>query len=61
MPVVRDGERYYTSTSGEQFVMSLTSTCLVCHADRDAFCTTCHDYANVKPTCWDCHVDPEGS
>jgi len=58
--VVRDGERDYTASSGEVFNMSLTETCLGCHENRDAFCTRCHDYANVAPKCWDCHVEPAG-
>jgi hypothetical protein len=58
--VVREGETEYTSSSGERFVMSLTGTCLDCHTDRDVFCNRCHDYANVAPKCWDCHVEPEG-
>ena len=56
--VVRDGEREYTSTTGEVHVMSLTGSCMNCHDDREAFCTRCHDYANVEPACWDCHVEP---
>ena len=62
--VVRDGEWTYTSTSGahegEHFEMSLTGTCLDCHASQDAFCGRCHEYADVEPTCWGCHVVPEG-
>jgi hypothetical protein len=59
--VVRDGERYYTSSSGERFEMSLTGTCMRCHVNSDAFCERCHGYANVSLTCWRCHVAPEGS
>lgn len=59
--VVRDGEREYTSTSGETYLMSLTGTCLDCHGSSDDFCTRCHDYSNVEPACWDCHVEPGGS
>ncbi|NIM52680.1 MAG: hypothetical protein GTO22_26115 [Gemmatimonadales bacterium] len=59
--VVRDGERDYTSSSGETYVMSLTGTCMDCHSNRDAFCTRCHNYANVEPRCWNCHVEPEGN
>ncbi|MFH1416869.1 MAG: sulfate reduction electron transfer complex DsrMKJOP subunit DsrJ [Planctomycetota bacterium] len=59
--VVRDGEREYTSESGEKYTMSLTGTCLGCHADREAFCDRCHDYANVEPSCWDCHLEPKGN
>jgi hypothetical protein len=59
--VVRDGETEYTSTAGEIHTMSLTGTCLSCHDNRDTFCTRCHDYANVEPRCWDCHVERGGS
>lgn len=58
--VVRDGVLEYTAASGEIFQMSLTKTCLDCHDNRDDFCTRCHDYANVKPTCWECHTTPGG-
>ena len=27
----------------------------------DQFCVSCHTYAAVKPTCWSCHVGPEGA
>ena len=56
--VVREGETEYTSTSGETYTMSLTGTCMDCHDNREVFCTRCHDYANVAPRCWDCHVEP---
>jgi hypothetical protein len=58
--VVRDGEWRYTSASGREFEMSLTGTCLGCHTSSEAFCTRCHEYADVEPTCWSCHVAPEG-
>ena len=59
--VVREGETQYHSFSfpdDEPVTMSLTGTCMRCHTSRDNFCTKCHDYANVEPTCWDCHVEP---
>ena len=59
--VVRNGEREYASTTGVTYVMSLTGTCLDCHDNRETFCQRCHDYANVSPTCWDCHVEPMGN
>ncbi len=59
--VVREGGNVYTSSSGEKIVMSLTGTCLGCHTNRETFCDTCHDYANVRPDCWDCHVTPRGN
>jgi hypothetical protein len=57
--VVRDGVRTYTDGDGRTVRMSLTGTCLgSCHTDKTRFCDRCHDYAQVKPTCWNCHVAP---
>lgn len=58
--VVREGETEYTSASGEVYTMSLTGTCMDCHDNRENFCTRCHDYADVAPRCWNCHIEPEG-
>jgi hypothetical protein len=59
--VVREGERTWTSSTGREWEMSLTGTCLECHDNSADFCTRCHDWADVKPTCWSCHVVPEGT
>ena len=59
--LVRDGETDYVSSTGQEYYMSLTGTCMDCHDNRDAFCTRCHDYSNVNPTCWNCHVEPRGN
>ena len=32
--------------------------CKTCHTKRAEFCDRCHDYAGVKPECWDCHYLP---
>ncbi len=56
--VVRDGERDFTASDGHVYTMSLTGTCMNCHDSRATFCQRCHDYANVQPTCWNCHVEP---
>lgn len=59
--VVRHGKRDYTSNAfGVTYEMSLTKTCMGCHTNKDAFCTRCHDYADVNPYCWECHVDAQG-
>ena len=58
--VVREGDRTYTSGYGEEYDMSLTGTCLDCHANKAEFCDRCHDYAGVRPNCWGCHIVPEG-
>ena len=57
--VVRDAKRIYVNSSGKKFEMSLTNTCLDCHAEKAEFCDKCHNYASVSPYCWDCHVDPK--
>lgn len=57
---VRQGITEYASATGETWTISLTGTCLDCHDDRDNFCTRCHDYADVQPTCWECHTTPGG-
>jgi hypothetical protein len=54
--VVRTSDRIYVASDGRVFNKSLTGTCLKCHANRAAFCDRCHDYAGVKPFCWDCHL-----
>jgi hypothetical protein len=58
--VVRDGQRTWVSSTGKTWTIGLEETCFKCHANSETFCTRCHDYANVQPTCWDCHVAPEG-
>ncbi len=58
--VVREGAVEYTASTGRTYQMSLTKTCLNCHENRDNFCTRCHDYADVTPTCWECHTTPGG-
>jgi hypothetical protein len=57
--VVREGNRYIKL--GERPVeMSLTRGCLGCHTSYEGFCKECHDYADVRPYCWDCHIVPKG-
>ena len=58
--VVREGDRTYISDSGREYAKSLTGTCLDCHSNKAEFCDTCHDYAGVKPSCWGCHIVPDG-
>lgn len=55
--VVRDAERMYVSPNGETYNMSLSNTCMTCHSKKEEFCDRCHDYASVRPYCWDCHID----
>jgi len=53
--VVRRAERVYVASDGQHHAMSLTGTCLRCHADPKKFCDRCHAYAGVEVLCWDCH------
>jgi hypothetical protein len=55
--VVRRGERIYVNPDGKEYTMSLSNTCLDCHANKAEFCDRCHNYASVRPYCWDCHID----
>ena len=55
--VVREGKRIYVSPSGKEYNMSLSNTCLDCHSNKAEFCDRCHNYASVRPYCWDCHID----
>ena len=59
--VVRNGERAFVNAEGKLFNMSLSNTCLDCHSNKAQFCDRCHEYASVRPYCWDCHNDnPKG-
>ncbi|WP_283171158.1 sulfate reduction electron transfer complex DsrMKJOP subunit DsrJ [Curtanaerobium respiraculi] len=53
--VVRSGNRYYTNEDGQVYEMSIDKTCLQCHSNPSEFCDSCHTYANVNISCWDCH------
>jgi hypothetical protein len=55
--VVRRGARIYVSSDGKEYNMSLSKTCLDCHSNKAEFCDRCHNYASVRPYCWDCHID----
>ena len=50
-------KRTYTNPQGKEFDMSLSNTCLDCHSNKAEFCDKCHNYASVRPYCWDCHID----
>jgi hypothetical protein len=54
---VREGKRVHVTPDGRRFDKSL-NTCIGCHAQNPMFCFMCHQYANVKPTCWNCHLSP---
>ena len=55
--VVRNGQRTFVNSSGQEFNMSLSNTCLDCHTNKAEFCDRCHEYASARPYCWECHID----
>ncbi len=57
--VVRDDLLMYTASNGKSYEMNLHKTCLGCHVSTAKFCDRCHEYNDVKPPCWDCHVAPD--
>ncbi len=57
--VVREGNGVYTNAEGRSYTMSLQNTCMKCHSNKSKFCDECHNYADVKPYCWDCHIAPK--
>lgn len=64
--VVRQNKRYLIKNgktytyNGEKLEMSLTLACIKCHVKKEQFCDQCHNYLDVKPYCWDCHIQPKG-
>jgi hypothetical protein len=59
--VVRNADRFYQSTSGKMYEKSLQNTCMNCHSNKTKFCDQCHNYMDVNPYCWDCHIAPKES
>lgn len=54
----RENRRQYTASNGAIWAISLSNTCMRCHADKENFCDTCHTAVGVAPYCWDCHAVP---
>lgn len=68
--VVREGVRTHHSENLGDIEISLTNTCMKCHAadtvtiegenyeSKATNCQDCHDYVGVDTFCWDCHIEP---
>ena len=56
--VVRNGNRMIVTEDGREYLASLQNTCFECHSNYEDFCLKCHEYSNVDPSCWECHVEP---
>jgi hypothetical protein len=57
--VLRDDDRSIVDVGGQKFRKGLQTACMQCHTNKEKFCDTCHEYASVKPYCWDCHLTPK--
>ena len=56
--VLRENKRDIITIDGKEYRKGLQLTCMQCHSNKEKFCDTCHEYASVKPYCWDCHLAP---
>ena len=56
--VLRNGNRVSVTVDGKEYRKGLQLACMQCHSNKEKFCDTCHEYASVKPFCWDCHLAP---
>ena len=56
--VLRNADRISVTVGGKEYRKGLQMACMQCHTNKEKFCDTCHEYASVKPTCWDCHLTP---
>jgi hypothetical protein len=54
--VLRDGDRVTVTADGKEYRKGLQMACMQCHSNKEKFCDSCHEYASVKPYCWDCHL-----
>ncbi len=57
--VIRENSRTFETGDGRYYEKSLTHTCMDCHSNKENFCDKCHDYLDVSPYCWDCHIIPK--
>jgi hypothetical protein len=56
---VRDAKRVYVGFNGKEYDVSLQNTCMDCHSNKKKFCDECHNYTDVTPYCWTCHIEPK--
>ena len=56
--VLRNADRVSVTVDGKEYKKGLQMACMQCHSNKEKFCDSCHEYAAVQPTCWDCHLTP---
>jgi len=56
--VLRNADRVAVTVNGKEYRKGLQTACMQCHSNKEKFCDSCHEYAAVQPTCWDCHLTP---
>ncbi len=52
-------QRRYGEINGKIYELSLSNTCMKCHSNKKEFCDECHNFADVNPYCWECHIEPK--
>ena len=57
--VLRNSDRVSVTVDGKEYRKGLQTACMQCHSNKEKFCDSCHEYAAVQPTCWDCHLTPD--
>ncbi len=57
--VIRNSSREKIVVAGVEYGKGLQLACMQCHSNKEKFCDSCHDYAAVQPTCWECHITPD--
>lgn len=57
--VLRNADRVSVTVDGKEYRKGLQTACMQCHSNKEKFCDSCHEYAAVQPTCWDCHLTPD--
>ena len=56
--VTRNSNREVIVVAGKEYGKGLQLACMQCHSNKEKFCDSCHEYAAVQPTCWNCHISP---
>lgn len=57
--LVRNGKTVYINSEGKAIDINIEK--LEGADPSSQFCVSCHNYTAVDPTCWDCHIGPEGA
>ena len=56
---VRDGKVFYVSKTYDVPYQTKLVQCFQCHKSYNDFCGRCHNFAGVRPYCFECHATPD--